>query len=1311
MFFVCAVERFAYRLLLFVSLCAALPTWAYAEQPRLVKDLKTVAASSDPVALGTMDGYSYFRAQEPDHGAELWRSDGTPDGTQLFMDLWAGPESSKPESLAQMGDTIFFLATDAVSGRELWRTDGTKEGTLRLTDIAPLPDTSIRFGRSPEAVNDRLFFTSDSHLPGTSDLWVTDGTRGGTYRVRSISASGLTAVGDRVFFHANLEDGLRQLWSTDGSEAGTHLVSPEPDSPAELIEWNGRLFFSAEDSQHGREPWLSDGTASGTRLLKDIQPGARGSDPGACSSYSSSFQPVALGDQLFFSADDGGHGCELWVTDGTEQGTRLFLDAAPPKLSRSLGPSIAQDGRFFFLSFSRLWVTDGTDEGTRRLTEDGAWEPVTAAATRSRAPKGMLVSNAAADASGRRIFFWVVVYSDKWGTDSDLWTTDGTQVGTYLVSRADSMGPPWGEIDGVHIFPGSEYENEISEIWGVEVARGTSSRLHSIWPGGQTEPEFIADLGSTILFSADDGAHGRELWATDSTPEGTSLVLDVNPHRSGVVGGGFVAMGGSFYFGSGSPGFPFRDPFGFELWRSDGTAAGTYMVQDLKGGPDSSDPRSLTPVEDQLFFVAESGLYDQLWVTDGTRAGTRLVQSSEYDGLFPRVLLGAGEFAFFSTFETVDLCKLWRTDGSATGTRSVAELHDGARHACDPIGAVNDLVYFEAEDRLWRTDDTAGGTVPLLPPLEKRRIRYHVAAGDLFYFVDRDRVWSTDGSASGTKKLGRHFWGNLTPSGLGNGLYFIANDGVSGNSLWITDATRQGTRLVIDFRPAGDATYIAKIFAAVDGTAFFVVTADKEESGGIGAWLWKSDGTAAGTVPVSPLPSASVGTGVAHGNSVYFSAFDANFGSEPWRTDGTPRGTQMLADLNPGRTGSNPGAFTPVGNSLFFVATTAREGQGIWVLDSGSSPAAQIPKLSSSADLGESGFQEIAVLGSKLSLLDADSGAFVSEGQFAPSDDWEAVDLEWMPDTDGNGSADLAVLARWRSRALVLAIDGLTGEILSSTRLSRNDGLLELEVLPESRSGDEYAFVLFRKGIEGGFRISSTQIGREDSTSDGIDIELPDGVRAHDLEIIRASSRSGAQTRYGLAVLASSDSRAGPRVLTYDAHAGFLISDWELDGDLVPVDLEPLDTEPTSASKVVVLAQQRSKNKATIVTLDPTTGEVVAERRLKKKFSALDLETVPSRASSSGQSVGVLWVSHGKEQRVGVTISDALTGEKRATLRLDGIRRPRDFAFARTGRRQGKTRVAVLGDAACGERQDRLTLAVTLWDVDSGQQIACHAVE
>ena len=115
-----------------------------------------------------------------------------------------------------------------------------------------------------------------------------------------------------------------------GSE-GYYGSYPSSSEPSNFIEFDDRLFFTANDGENGNELWVSDGTSSGTQLLVDINPGGSEGYYGgyyyADSSYASNF--IEFNDQLFFTANDGENGNELWVSDGTSSGTQLLVDINP----------------------------------------------------------------------------------------------------------------------------------------------------------------------------------------------------------------------------------------------------------------------------------------------------------------------------------------------------------------------------------------------------------------------------------------------------------------------------------------------------------------------------------------------------------------------------------------------------------------------------------------------------------------------------------------------------------------------------------------------------------------------------------------------------------------------------------------------------------------------------------------------------------------------------------------------------------------------------------------------------------------------
>jgi len=135
----------------------------------------------------------------------------------------------------------------------------------------------------------------------------------------------LTAVGNRLFFTACDAEHGRELWLSDGTDGGTVLVRDVADglvdsNPDELVAAGDRLFFTAEEVAAGRELWVSDGTREGTVLVSDIRDGTEGSHPQDI---------VPCGRGILFTADDGIHGRELWRSDGTLQGTFLVQDFVP----------------------------------------------------------------------------------------------------------------------------------------------------------------------------------------------------------------------------------------------------------------------------------------------------------------------------------------------------------------------------------------------------------------------------------------------------------------------------------------------------------------------------------------------------------------------------------------------------------------------------------------------------------------------------------------------------------------------------------------------------------------------------------------------------------------------------------------------------------------------------------------------------------------------------------------------------------------------------------------------------------------------
>jgi ELWxxDGT repeat protein len=352
---------------------------------RIVRDIQPGEKSSNPDGLTNVGGTLYFVADDGIHGYELWSSDGTGGGTRLVRDINPGPADSQPRILTNVAGTLYFTANDGTHGAALWRSDGTPSGTKLIRAIKP---KSASYN-PPASVGGTFFFLADDGTHG-DELWRSNGTWRGTKLVRDINpgradsvAHSLTKVGGRLFFYAR--DGIhgQELWRSDGTRKGTRLVRDinpgrRPSNNVSFRRFTnvaGILLFPADDGIHGYELWRSDGTRKGTRLVRDVNPGGIGSL--LLNVDFVPYDPTNIGGTLYFPADDGVHGIEPWRSDGTRHGTKLLRDILPG--GGLYGDSLPFGftniaGTLFFTADDgphgyEPWRSDGTAAGTR-LVDD-----------------------------------------------------------------------------------------------------------------------------------------------------------------------------------------------------------------------------------------------------------------------------------------------------------------------------------------------------------------------------------------------------------------------------------------------------------------------------------------------------------------------------------------------------------------------------------------------------------------------------------------------------------------------------------------------------------------------------------------------------------------------------------------------------------------------------------------------------------------------------------------------------------------------------------------------------------------------------
>jgi ELWxxDGT repeat protein len=440
-------------------------------------------------------------------------------------------------------------------------------------------------------------------------------------------------------------------------------INPGPVSASPLgnaaLNFNGTVYFTADDGTHGDELWKSDGTDAGTSMVRDIRPGPTGSDI---------FYLTVLNDTIYFTADDGSNGFELWKTNGTEAGTQMVVNLNPSgsgccseliKANDTLYMS-ADDG-----SGQALWKSDGTALGTELVDE---------------------VTPADLTDVGGTVYF----RADDVTSGVELWSSDGTEPGTSMVM--------------------------------------------DINPSGDSFPDSFTDVGGTLYFSANDGTNGSELWTSDGTD--TTMVENINSSGSALscCPPAFTAMNGVVFF-SANDGIN-----GEELWTSNGTELGTTMVEDINqsGG---SGPGDLRAVGDTLYFAANDGVNGrEPWTSDGTETGTAMLKDIHpSDGSFPYQFTEADGSIFFGAEDATHGRELWESDGTAAGTELVRDINpDSGFSTPNNLIDVNGTLFFSADDgtngaELWRTfeDTTAptGGAITTNLPVFRLTTPFAVAWG------------------------------------------------------------------------------------------------------------------------------------------------------------------------------------------------------------------------------------------------------------------------------------------------------------------------------------------------------------------------------------------------------------------------------------------------------------------------------------------------------------------------------------------------------------------------------------------------------
>ncbi len=629
-------------------------------------------------------------------GVELWKTDGTFEGTS-FADLYPGNQSSlSAHSIALAGDFIVF-AGETPAGKGIYRTDGSVEGTAMLlplssdsdpaqTQLTPFGNRAAFVLRQPGVENNQLWVT-DGTIAGTEQfvermtafapggvldgrllftmkknnrftMWTTNGTVLGTQQLNNHSGTfqdvgipGAVAGGKFFFFSIDPQTSLPGLYTTGALPGTTQKIIDLDALRLGGRAWNGRFYFPNRDAAHGMEWWVSDGTVAGTHMLADIAPGSRSG---------------AISDQMLERPEgllvggNGPFGHEPWIIDG---GARMVKNIAVDTPLPGSNPEKlrAAGHRIFFLAdgpgYRVVGRSDGYDETTAEvITPTDEWWSANAFASGSR----------------------YVLHS------SSLITTDGSSQGTeYLSVSAGDAVPFRGGV-------------------AFEEKTDNTSRFSS--DGTVARTRIIARPGGTPATGWKVYAANNQLWYTNGSllavSDGTAPMRLIQPA---------TALGAIREVVQGPDAAYFVDELFDQkrIWRTDGTNGGTQVIRIL-----TQTPTNFIASPTTLFFTVDN----VLWSSNGVNAGSlgapgAALTCTSGTGGAPVV---AGNLLYWMTRRGNGTSALWKSNGTLAGTVEVASFA-ASPSACTTLAALDGRVWFRAFDNdhgaeLWVSDGTSAGT-------------------------------------------------------------------------------------------------------------------------------------------------------------------------------------------------------------------------------------------------------------------------------------------------------------------------------------------------------------------------------------------------------------------------------------------------------------------------------------------------------------------------------------------------------------------------------------------------------------------------
>ena len=755
------------------------------EGTQVVKD--GLSIMNTPSFEGSANNLFFFTFQ-PDgsNNSRVWRSDGSEAGTfPLTGEIdgnGAGPSgTSELTQYIEFNNELYFVARSSqlfpfYENTGIIKTDGSLEGTLpvkglhdgysRLIDVADVIE-----------VNQKLYFSFFEAAYNRIFIWESDGTASGTKNIYDESGdqyympSNLSTDGSNLLFTGKGTDNMTSLlslstdnyelteinqlfsytvkapfyrpsnsihrlsdklyhifvetlgnekdhWITDLSEANTRQIDLLKHRE-KLFFYKDHIYFDALATQHGKELWRADQAFSGSELFLNINESKYGLE------IFSSF--ASLDEKILFSALTPEIGQELWAYHKATDEVSLVKDIRQGEASSYPYDLIRFKDHIYFRANTEergtmLYKSDGTESGTITVSDAIEGPEQSNSISHIAATKELLFFVSRLKNShyglnstngtdtwlikdlGLNGYDWPLevsalvtvgnqVYFSTYGAGGDLWISDGTEAGTFKLRDFYQISQLTA-VQGKAYFVASETNGEVAELWQSNATPSGTTRVSNSSGEDFSRPANLTAFNGQLVFSAYTAAHGTELWKTDGTAAGTEQIADIRPGPAGAIQSSeFALIDGILFFRAND------GSNGLELWKTDGTGSGTAMVMDIRPGELGAQPKNLFSKGDVLYFSAytpESGY--ELWASQGTASTTRQTfeLSEGPQGSEPSNFMLLDNELFFTAETTYAGRQLWRADSK--NLTAIAPLSNGDRLNVYP-NPTADHLYLDSEGR------------------------------------------------------------------------------------------------------------------------------------------------------------------------------------------------------------------------------------------------------------------------------------------------------------------------------------------------------------------------------------------------------------------------------------------------------------------------------------------------------------------------------------------------------------------------------------------------------------------------------------